>query len=343
MQHVADNLRVAAVEQRGHGQLIEAGNEDQEPARRDGGENQRNGDLEHRAQPSRAGRLGAFLQGHMDLAHGRYHRAHAHHEVLDEVGDDHDGGGVIEVDAELAVHGHDQAQGDYHAGRAGPQSNEEVGNLAPLDPRALQQIRHGKGNHDTDGRGCCRKGNGIDEAFDNVVTAKDLGPVHGGKVVGLKKPLAKILLNRGGSDGDKGDDDNDDGEQADQHGGKPTPSAQINNIGTRRLAGNRNVLLARHHNIGDIEDDNGHNHQEHSQARGIIDTILAQAHILHNACGYGIYLARLAHDGGNAVAAGRAHEYQQGARDEAGGHHGQRNSGHGLKRRGSADAGRLLQ
>ena len=58
----ADGFGGAGIEQSGHGELIEAGDEDKKPACGNGRKNQPAGDAEHGPQPGGAGNLGALLQ-----------------------------------------------------------------------------------------------------------------------------------------------------------------------------------------------------------------------------------------------------------------------------------------
>ena len=72
--------------------------------------------------------------------------------------------GIINVDAEIALHGHDQAQGNDHGGGAGTQRDQEIGDLAAPDAGALEQIAHGAGDHDAHGGGHRREEQGVFQA-----------------------------------------------------------------------------------------------------------------------------------------------------------------------------------
>ena len=343
IQLEANGLGILGVQQGGHGKLVEAGDENQEPACRNGGEDQRHRNAPHGAQPAGPGNLGGFLQGHMDLAHGGYHRAHAHHQVLDQVRDDHDGHGVAQVDAKLARHGHNQSQGDNHRGRSGTQGNQEVRDLASLYPGALEQIGHGTGNQDADGGRQDAKDDTVLQALQDVRAGEDAGPVVGGEVPCLKQALAQVLFEGGGDNRGEGHQDHDAGKQAYQHGHGRAPLAKIHNVGPGGLARHGDVLLPGNYHVGQVQNDDGQHHQEHRQARGVIDTLGAQAHVFHNTGGYRVHLARRTDDGGNTVAAHGAHKHQQRSGNQAGGHHGQRNGEHRPQRGRSGYPGGLLQ
>ena len=122
----------------------------------------------------------------MDLAHGAYHRAHAHHQVLDQISNDDDVGRVVDVYTEGALHGHDQAQGDYHGRRTGAQRNQEVRNLAAANAGALQQIGHRAGHHDADGRGNHAEDQAVFQAVHRLRAGEDGLPLAEGEVFSIK-------------------------------------------------------------------------------------------------------------------------------------------------------------
>src|SRR5699024_3248783 len=111
------------------------------------------GDVLEAPQPAGAGDEGGFLQGRVDLAHGRHHRPHPHEEVLDHVGHDHDPHGVVDVDDKAAGHGHDEGEGDDHAGGAAAHGDEEIRDALALDVGALEQVGHDAGDDDAEGGG----------------------------------------------------------------------------------------------------------------------------------------------------------------------------------------------
>lgn len=66
----------------------------------------------------------------MYLRHRRNDRAHAHEQILYHIRDDHNEEGVVYVDDELAAHGHNEAERDDDAGRAGAERYEKIGDMA---------------------------------------------------------------------------------------------------------------------------------------------------------------------------------------------------------------------
>ena len=93
-----------------------------------------------------------FLQRHMNLAHGGNHGPHSHHQILDQIGNDHNISGIINIDAEVPLHRHDQPECNDDGRRPAAERDQEIRDLAAADLRALKQIAHGTGNHNADRR-----------------------------------------------------------------------------------------------------------------------------------------------------------------------------------------------
>ena len=240
----------------------------------------------------------------MYLAHGGNHGTHPHHQIFNQIGNDHDPCRFVNIDAKVAPHGKDETKGNNDRRGAGTQGNQEIRNLPATDLRTLQKIAHGHGNQNANGGGGNGKEEGIFQAGQHLVPPENGGPVAEGEIIGIKQGFAQIHLQRGNQNSAKGNHNHQDRKEGHQPRSWEAPPAQLHDVGVGALAGDGDVLFFGQAQIRNAKHNHRQRHQKQPQAHSIIHPVCPPAHIVDDAGSHGVHPARSANDGRNAIAAG---------------------------------------